>query len=177
MTIFFTADTHFNHANIIRYSKRPFPDVETMNRVLSENWIESVTPEDTMVFVGDFAMGRYEHLLRKVMVCKTIFVKGNHDKKLVVPCHFLNRETRITSENGTQFLVIHDPDEISPDYHGWVIHGHHHNNYPDTYPFFNPDRKTINVGVDMTGFRPVSLDEIMSKISRGVKFIHRDESP
>ena len=54
---FFTSDTHFGHANIIRLCNRPFKDVEEMNEKLIENW-NKVVPEDGTVFhLGDFAFG------------------------------------------------------------------------------------------------------------------------
>jgi hypothetical protein len=34
--IYFTADTHFCHADIIRFCKRPFADVDEMNETLVE---------------------------------------------------------------------------------------------------------------------------------------------
>ncbi len=36
--IFFTADTHFNQANIIRFCGRPFADITEMNSALIEKW-------------------------------------------------------------------------------------------------------------------------------------------
>ena len=32
--IYFTADTHFGHANIVRMCERPYPDVDTMNEAM-----------------------------------------------------------------------------------------------------------------------------------------------
>lgn len=55
--IFFTSDTHFGHANIIKFCKRPFLNVDDMNEALVENW-NKVVPEDGIVFhLGDFAFG------------------------------------------------------------------------------------------------------------------------
>ena len=39
MSVFFTADTHFGHSNVIKYDKRPFTDVAEMNEILIKNWI------------------------------------------------------------------------------------------------------------------------------------------
>ena len=53
--IFFTSDTHFDHANIIKFCDRPFKDVEEMNWKLIKNWNDKV-PQDGLVFhLGDFA--------------------------------------------------------------------------------------------------------------------------
>ena len=29
--IYYTADTHFGHANVVKMCERPYPDVEVMN--------------------------------------------------------------------------------------------------------------------------------------------------
>ena len=44
--VFFTSDTHFYHANIINFCKRPFANVETMNEALIENWNAVVGAND-----------------------------------------------------------------------------------------------------------------------------------
>lgn len=54
---FFTSDTHFGHANIIRFCNRPFRNVEEMNEALIENWNLVVSEDDTVFHLGDFAFG------------------------------------------------------------------------------------------------------------------------
>ncbi len=40
--IFFSADHHFYHANIIRYCSRPFNSVEEMNEEMIARWNSTV---------------------------------------------------------------------------------------------------------------------------------------
>ena len=46
--IYFTADTHFDHANIIRFCNRPFATVDEMNDTLIANWNRKVHGNDTV---------------------------------------------------------------------------------------------------------------------------------
>jgi calcineurin-like phosphoesterase family protein len=48
MKFFFTADTHFNHDNIIEYCNRPFKNAEEMNDTLIINWNSVVGEHDTV---------------------------------------------------------------------------------------------------------------------------------
>lgn len=55
MKKYFTADLHFGHSNIIRLAKRPFSDVEEMDKVLVRNWNSTVKQEDEIYIIGDFS--------------------------------------------------------------------------------------------------------------------------
>ena len=48
--IFFTSDTHFGHANIIKYAHRPYAEVDEMNKTLIDNWNSVVSNEDLGYF-------------------------------------------------------------------------------------------------------------------------------
>ena len=52
MNKWFIFDTHFSHANIIRYAGRPFQSVDEMNMRLIENWNALVKPQDTGFFLA-----------------------------------------------------------------------------------------------------------------------------
>ena len=80
--IWWTSDTHFYHANVIKYSKRPFANVEEMNAALVRNWVAVVQPGDTIYHLGDFSFGRKEQneaLLQQLHGHKHLIL-GNHDK-------------------------------------------------------------------------------------------------
>lgn len=80
---FFTSDTHFNHANIIRFCNRPFKDVNQMNEVLIENWNRVISPGDTVFHFGDFCLGgslEWTNVLDRLNG-KIHLILGNHDMK------------------------------------------------------------------------------------------------
>jgi calcineurin-like phosphoesterase family protein len=82
MNRWFTSDTHFGHANIIKYCNRPFADVDEMNEALVENWNRVVHEDDTVYHLGDVALGpweRWDAVLSRLNGYK-ILVVGNHEK-------------------------------------------------------------------------------------------------
>jgi len=55
--VFFTADTHYSHANIIKYCNRPFANAAEMNRQLVDNWNAVVSPSDIVFHLADVTLG------------------------------------------------------------------------------------------------------------------------
>ena len=83
--IWFTADFHLNHSNILRYCNRPFPNVEEMNQGILGQINRWVKTNDILYFLGDFCMGSKARAVefRRQIHCKTIFaLPGNHDKQV-----------------------------------------------------------------------------------------------
>ncbi len=101
MTTWFTADLHFDHANIINYSGWPFADATAMNQALIERWNDSIHPDDTVWVLGDVALGRIDETLALVgeLSGRKLLLAGNHDRYV----------------------------EQRPVDHGeWLLHGHVH---------------------------------------------------
>lgn len=42
MRIFFSADCHFDHTNIIKYCSRPFKTIDNMNTEIVKRWNKTV---------------------------------------------------------------------------------------------------------------------------------------
>jgi calcineurin-like phosphoesterase family protein len=82
-SVWFTADFHFGHFNIIRYCNRPFAISEEMDSVICERVNACAKPNDVLYFLGDFCLGGPERVTayRKRLACRTIhFIEGNHDR-------------------------------------------------------------------------------------------------
>lgn len=186
MTTWFTADLHVGHRNIIAYCRRPFDDVESMNRALISNWNDLVADDDTVWVVGDVALGTIDDTLPLVSELKghKILVAGNHDRcwfghgaraapwidryRAVGFDEIVQGYTR-TEVAGIEVVVCHFPyrgdshdddrfiEHRPPDDGGWLIHGHVHDRW-------RREGRMINVGVDVRDLRPVSEPELAAEM-------------
>lgn len=165
--IFFTADHHFGHANVIHYSGRPFRDLPHMHEVMIERWNSVVKPNDTVYHLGDiFLCSQQEALrIRARLNGNILLILGNHDKvanslpqsfgwikdlyylrhenRRVVLCHYAMRTWR-GSQRGS-----------------WHLHGHSHG-------ALKPIGYSADVGVDVWDYRPVSFARVEAEmVKRG----------
>jgi calcineurin-like phosphoesterase family protein len=83
MTIFFTSDQHFQHANILKFGRGNgmFNNIDQHDAYIQQKWWETVTDEDDVYVLGDSAMGNIEVSLPKFAYLpgNKLFVPGNHD--------------------------------------------------------------------------------------------------
>lgn len=77
----FTADTHFGHANILNYEKeaRPFSTLDEMHEVMIERWNSVVKSKDIVYHLGDFAFGKHWLAIAARLNGEKRLVMGNHD--------------------------------------------------------------------------------------------------
>ncbi len=178
--IYFTADQHFGHYNIMKYESRPFTNVKEMDDFMVKRWNEAVHKNDTVYILGDLTFSKKESVVASIverLKGKKILVKGNHDyfaKKawtekyfeLVTDYHEINR-------NGVKFCLMHYPMATwNKKHYGSIhLHGHIHSN---KLPFEIGGR-ILNVGVDLFDYRPVSIDEVI-QITESMSFGFNDES-
>jgi len=79
--IFFSSDHHFWHSRILEYCpNRKYETIEEMNEDYVRLWNTIVFPEDTVYYIGDFAMAiRPVELFTNRLNGKKILISGNHD--------------------------------------------------------------------------------------------------
>lgn len=166
--IYFTADTHFGHANIIQYTNRPFDGVGQMDDVLIANWNHVVGPNDHVYHLGDFALSNVTHCSRILnrLNGKIFLIKGNHEKTaLACEDHFEwvkdYHELHVPHPNGKggkQMIVLsHYAMRVWNASHkgSWQLYGHSHGTLPD-----DPNLLAFDAGVDCHGYSPISLHQV-----------------
>lgn len=173
--IYFISDTHFNHANIIKYCNRPFKTIQEMNEAIIKNWNSIVTSTDIIYHLGDLALGRkeqIENIINKLNGKKYI-VRGNHDRLGVKTYEELGfnvlKNAPIELEE-YKILLSHIPVPDKQIPKGFInLHGHMHDKklYECIEKYDSKlysIEKHINISCDVTDFRPISLQEIKSYI-------------
>jgi len=185
MKTFFTSDSHYGHANIIKYCNRPFASVEEMDNTLIHNWNAVVRPEDTVYHLGDFAVGGGPAAPYLRRLNGTIyFCLGNHDKRLRFIKAYLDIELELQDHFAGSYLnddkvkfgipylreVTVEKQEIVLCHYAmkvwngshkgsWQLYGHSHGTLPD-----DPNSLSCDVGVDCWNYYPVSMEQLRDKM-------------
>ena len=160
MTIFFTADTHFGDHRTINIQKRPFASVAEMDAVLMERWNATVAPDDEVWHLGDVARraGDVPALLEQLNGIKHL-LRGNNDPDATVAATgwaTVQDYAEIMLED-RRLILCHYPFRSWNGQHKGAInlHGHSHGR-------LKPMPRQFDVGVDVHGFAPVRLGELVA---------------
>jgi calcineurin-like phosphoesterase family protein len=183
--LWFTSDTHYNHANICSATTkwkdpvtlREFKTLEHMNSHLVGNINEVVRQDDILIHLGDWSFGGFEQIqkFREQIVCNNIhIITGNHDHH--IENNRDNCQTLFNSVNkyvelnvkwnvGTplmgeqNFVLMHFPIASWNNMARGAIHLHGH-------VHFNPNLrlqvgKMMDVGCDGNMLYPIQMQEVL----------------
>lgn len=183
--IFFTSDTHFGHANIIKYAMRPYENVDQMNEDLIKRWNSVVGPDDIVFHLGDFMFGNINRFweYRSRLNGKIYLIHGNHDYKLMCEGNIEEGFKDICAQmnicvDGQKIYLSHFPfltfDGIFKDKPSWQLFGHVHSN--KNHPYTSPDMPRLNyllptqydVGTDNNDYTPVSFAQVKEIIEKQI---------
>ncbi|MGD9158307.1 MAG: hypothetical protein PVG39_07875 [Desulfobacteraceae bacterium] len=168
---YYTADWHLFHRNIIKLCHRPFKNEARMHRTLVRNYNEVVGEDDTCYVIGDVAMignSQWERLgavIKKLNGTKHLIL-GNHDQlkwERYIDVGFTSVHSALWfDEDNLKIVLAHDPCVYcaieSPL--TILICGHVHTLFKSI-----PERRVVNVGVDMWDFKPVSTKQIRKELN------------
>lgn len=162
--LFFTADQHFWHDNILHYCNRPFRNVNQMNEQLIELHNKVVKPNDTVWMLGDYTLAGGNHFesvqrLTRRLNGRKHFVLGNHDKFKPFTYVGMGFHTVHTVEHleKLDIYLVHDPAVANVLRDKLWFSGHVHK-------LFKHARNVVNVGVDQWNFMPVHIDELLEYV-------------
>jgi calcineurin-like phosphoesterase family protein len=174
---FLIADTHLNHDNIATYCQRP----KEFTEMIMKRWNERVTWQDTVIHLGDFAIGRKEFLEYQIrtLAGRKILVRGNHDR--AESCSWWMDHGFDFACDGMRFRncwLTHEPDTSRASGCDLNIHGHLHN----IWDGFHSSKKPEDVAeaewmrlkrelkhpwqrlfaIEYTDYYPIEFDEFVS---------------
>lgn len=173
--IYFTADLHFGHENIIKYDNRPFNNVEKMDAELIRRWNNKVKKDDIVYVLGDISWYNNE---KTANICKQLngekhLIKGNHDRigGKVKACFESIADYAEIRIDDKKLVLCHYPIHMYNGQHQGAImlYGHVHNSAEDALTQNIKDRLhniigsaiMYNVGCMHWDYEPVSLSEIL----------------
>lgn len=161
--IYYTADTHFGHQNIMKFCNRPFENTDAMDEEIIRRWNARVKPEDDVYHLGDFAFknGKHAESYLSRLNGRKHLIWGNHDpsnvresKLWATSQHYLE-----IKDDGRNVVLFHYPiREWNRSYHGsYHLFGHVHGGLP-------PLGRSTDAGVDCWEYEPKTLDEMITKM-------------
>jgi len=185
MNYWFTADEHYNHANIIIYCNRPYYNpktdlnrdykwinkdiaqkrVDKMNKDLIRRFNERVKPEDITFHLGDFCFYRGHeggkdkpNRFEEQLNGKHIHILGNHSKNNGIKTII---ESLVINYGKKQIRLVHNPAHFDYRY-SLTFCGHVHQLWKFKRVFSAGKLiDLINVGVDVNQFYPRTFEELM----------------
>jgi calcineurin-like phosphoesterase family protein len=162
MAVFFTVYTHFGHSGALGLFRRPFASVTLMDEAMIRGWNELVGTADEVWHLGDFAVRRsaagMEGILGRLNG-RIHLVSGNNDGSATtsLPGFASVQAYAELRLEGRRLVLCHYPFR---SWNGMAagainLHGHCHGR-------LKPLARQVDVGVDVWGFRPVSLAQILA---------------
>jgi calcineurin-like phosphoesterase family protein len=167
-----TSDTHAFHANIIKYSNRPFANVDEMNRKMADNINAALPSGGRLIHCGDWAFGSIDRCREfRLMLnpgIEVTLILGNHDNRFVQDYFFRKLFYKIYTLyeekwNYQKVTFCHYAMRVwNCSHHGaWHLYGHSHGSLPD-----DPHSLSFDCGVDCHNFSPLTFDKVRAIMSR-----------
>lgn len=190
--LYFLADSHYNHKNIVRGTTewknldendnrvRNFDTIDQMNETLINNINSKIGQDDIIFHLGDWSFGGFEKIkeFRDRIVCQNIYLLiGNHDHHQEAQkedCHLLFTQV-FPSYLELEVKLFSTPKSTKTRHHFIMSHYpiaswhnmnkgwmHLHGHVHFPFNLKLGPGKMLDVGMDGNNYYPYSLDEIIN---------------
>lgn len=174
--IFYIADTHFGHKDIISFDNRPFFDTKDMKDTFVNNWNSVVSNKDIVYALGDvFWTEQDQSIIKELNGFAKYRITGNHDTSLKTgwaSCY----DYEEIDDDGRHVVLCHYPimfykNMTNPNW--YHLYGHVHaawdHNMTESWrkqieALYLTEWKGYNAGCMMPymNYTPRTLDEIIT---------------
>ena len=166
--IYVISDHHFFHSKIIQYERPEFNDVFEMNEFIVKLHNETITPDDVVIFLGDFCFKKnaIKDFLNRMNGHKYLLL-GNHDKidlakrygevglegifttpVKIHDTYLSHQPLDKTDEDDIHFKLLVKSFNSNPN--GYNYHGHIHTIREQIHPY-------QNVSCEALGYKPLLI--------------------
>ena len=161
INVFFIADLHFGHKNIIGFCRPQFQDVFEMADKLITNWNKVVKPKDVVYVLGDIAFGKDNlHYLAQMNGRKHL-VMGNHDVYAI--SEYTAYFDLIWGCNNYKGSILTHVPIIESQFYRWKLNIHGHVHIADDDEKLRDDPRYFYVCADSIGLTHISWEEIKER--------------
>lgn len=174
--IFYIADIHFGDKSIFEKCSRPFNNLDEYEQEIRRRWNKKVNYDDDVYVLGDIAHESFisvADVFKKLKGHKHLLI-GNHDENILLMIKQTNvfetiNTIKLIEDKHRKVCVCHYPllDWIEFNRGSFHVYGHIHNKtiaqgqaYAQIKEYYR-DKPAFNAGVDVIGFVPVTLDEMI----------------
>lgn len=161
--IWFTADEHYGHTNIIEYAGRPFSSIDEMDSTIIARHNEVVKKGDTVIHLGDVTFIGTPETYVSQLNGQHFLIKGNHDhrglRKRPHPFIWV-RDVETVKWEEYRFFLSHYAHLVWPRSHYGVIHLHGH-----SHGTLASVGRAMDVGVDTNNYYPYSAEEVIARMT------------
>lgn len=152
----FTSDTHFGQERTLELSKRPFQNVNIMDKEIITRWNSVVSNKDDVYHLGDFGN---PDVIKQLNGNKIYILPGNYDDENVLKKLKKDSRVKIIDQNhkykikNKEFSLVHEPDSGNGE-NCFYLFGHIHK-------LQMIKKNGVNVGTDCHNFYPIDNEIIM----------------
>ncbi|MBO7735536.1 MAG: metallophosphoesterase [Methanobrevibacter sp.] len=164
MAIWVTSDWHFNHANILRYCRPQFSNIDEHNNYIIDRYNSTVGKDDLVYVLGDIGFSPASKLAPLVQSLngRKIMLVGNHDRLKDGEYRGMGfiDVVRHPIYYSSNIILSHIPIQECLD-NPWVInlHGHLHNSELILSNF-------INVNLELHDFLPLDMKQFEERAKK-----------